>query len=356
MREIGILTFSNANNIGALLQAYALQQYLSKFNSVEHIDFRYTSKSGLTQQMKKGYNTYAEKIKKLRNLRTELISREKRKKLDMFRKSYIKFGDNTYTDRIDTPPNYDVYIVGSDQVWNTDLNGCKDAFYLPFVQQGKKIAYAGSVGRTLTEEDKKYLAENIGTFDYVSVRENDLNDYIVNQLGVNSEVVLDPVFLLTKSEWLSIEKSVNVPDSYVFVYLMEDNETIRKVAEKAATKYEARIIWLQGGEKCSFIGKQIPAASPNEFIYLISHAKCVITNSFHGSAFSIILEKPLCMVQHSTRNARLLQLSDIVDSTVKIVKLSEENIRVEENIVDNVNEKLLVYIDNSKMFLEKSLR
>lgn len=342
--KAGILTFSNANNIGALLQAYALQEYVKSLGvDVKHINFKFTVLN------KKKYLVDVKKSR-INKFRSRIIGKKKRRVLKRFRDNYLDFDKQLYIDKIDSSNEYNFIIAGSDQIWNTDLNGHNETFYLNFLANGR-YTYAASVGRVLTEEDKILIENNIKNFTKISVREKELKQYL-EEKNVESELVLDPVFLLDKNQWKNIQKKISIPKKFVFVYIMESNDTIKNVALFAANKYANNtIVWHQGGgEVFDFPGKKVDIVSPNQFLYLINHCACVVTNSFHGAAFSTIFNKPMFLVSHKSRNSRLEQLAENFGCCDKIIRL--EDIVFDNKIINNYEHKILAMKENSKKYIE----
>lgn len=347
--NIGILTFSRANNIGALLQAYALQEYLVQNNaSAEHIDFRYkTKKNSSTACVEK----HPPILSKIAQFKGRYYNRIKRQKFEGFRSRYIRFNSVSYTDSIQLDTNYDAVIAGSDQIWNTDLNGDNTAFYLDFVG-GAKYTYSASVGRELTERDKQRIREFAPSFSRISAREADLQEYIEDATGLECALTVDPVFLLEKNEWERVEEKICCPKKYVFAYVMEDTDRLRSALKTVSQKYNAKIVWVQGGGASikGFPGRKIDVASPQEFLYLINHSIAVVTNSFHGAAFSSIFEKPLCIVSHTSRNARLVQLVHNIAREDKVIYSSDID-NIEKHMITSSENHIHDLVSSSKRYL-----
>lgn len=354
--KIDILTFSNASNFGAVLQAFALQHYLKLLgHEVKHIDFTYTVKQ------KKSNVTTRENESFFVNFSTRLNGKIKRNRFAKFRSKYISFSEVHCTDLI--PVNIDdceAYIIGSDQIWNTDLNGENTAFYLDFVTKGKKIAYAASVGRNMTDNDRKYIMQYCSRLDSISVRENSLRNFFVHEFRLDVSVTIDPVFLLDKRKWRIIEKKAVTPSKYILCYLMEDSLGIRDAAVCLSKKMGAKIIWINGGsvkinEQKPFPGREIKRVGPQQFVYLIDHSVAVVTNSFHGAAFSLIFEKKLCLVEHSKRNERLTQLLEYIESRDKMILCNCPIQDITSAVIEESISKFKNIISSSEDFLQRSL-
>ncbi len=347
--KIGILTFSCADNIGALLQAYALQHFLSdKGAEVRHLHLKYKAKGKSTAAAEPRRSTL---LSKLSGFKTRYINRIKRQKFEAFRSKYIEFDPEYYTESIPKNDNYDAYIAGSDQIWNTDLNGNNSAFYLDFTDK-PKYTYSASVGRVLTAQDKVMIDKYASSFTCISAREQDLCDHVTESTGVACPLTADPVFLLDKKEWEQVEARVTCPKKYVFSYVMEDTPHLRAALNRVSEKYGAGIVWVRGGGTvgADFPGKKIEAVSPEEFLYLIDHSCAVVTNSFHGAAFASIFAKDLYIVSHSTRNARLEQLANNISSSSRII-YPDRDPGEESLLVCDGESRIYGLIEASKQYL-----
>lgn len=353
MKKIGIATFCKANNYGAVLQAYGLSQYLKKENEVEFLDIKFNPKVETSQK---------ETMKK-NNIFQKIIGKIKKMKFEQFRKENLKISDEVIhgdKDSKEVQDKYDYYIVGSDQVWNTDITNRTKAFFLDFVKTKPKIAYAASYGKSnINEIEKEWSKEYLKKFNAVSVREKQSAVYLNKELSINASVVCDPVFLLDKDEWINKNNLKNKNKSYILLYYMESNSTLESIIENIRKKYNYPIIAIKGGIQELKGFKHVEGMGPKDFLDIVYNAKLVITNSFHALAFSIIFNKKVIVFEHSKWNLRISNLLELTDNNEKIVKLK-----------DNVNEKLLnektIYgekaynelaslIEESKQFLKESI-
>ncbi len=353
MKKIGIATFCKANNYGAVLQAYGLSQYLKKENEVEFLDIEFNPKGKKSQEENMKKNSIFQKIN----------GKIKKIKFEQFRKENLIISDETIHGDKDCnkiQDKYDCYIVGSDQVWNTDITNKTRAFFLDFVINKPKIAYAASYGReNINETEKKWSEEYLNSFKAISVREKQSATYLKQQLNLNVNVVCDPVFLLDKDEWINKNNLKNKNKSYILVYYMESNSTLESIISNVKKMYNCPIIAIKGGIQELKGFKHVEGMGPKDFLDIVYNAKLVITNSFHALAFSIIFNKKVIVFEHSKWNLRISNLLELTDNNEKIVKLK-----------DNVNEKLLnektIYgekaynelaslIEESKQFLKESI-
>jgi hypothetical protein len=350
--KIGILTFHKANNYGAVLQAYALQKHLLKSGfDAEIIDYR------LSPKMNQVKLNFFDKIARYSyNPVNYMVRKVKQKKFQQFRDNYIRISNKTFfgDDQIlSNPPNYDAYIVGSDQIWNTSISNNSKAFYLHFVKKQKKIAYAASFGKSQFDEDEiNNIQEYLIDFDFLSVREHQHQKMLSDMFGINAKVTLDPVFLLSKNEWIELSKPFRLPKKYILVYVLEYSEELFKHAGEMAKKLRCDVIYISLIEK-KINGKVLNGIGPREYLYAFANANYICTNSFHGTAFSIIFEKNFTVVKHTTRNSR-------IENIIKLAGLKDRFYDVDTDKMEmidykEVNNKILVHINESKKFIADAL-
>ena len=222
----------------------------------------------------------------------------------------------------DVIKKYDLLICGSDQIWNPGL--WNDVYFLNINgYDKKKISYAASIGRSsLTQKEKDYISSRISKFDSISVREKSAYDLIQPLVSKPVSVVLDPTFLIDIEKWkIFASKPSGVPDNYVFLFSLSNNEKLKR---DLFEQYDGvipivTIPHLQTGyknedEKYSHI--KLYNIAPREWVWLILNAKIVYTDSFHGTAFSINLNKDFFVLNKNdssdsqTSKARLTDLLD----------------------------------------------
>lgn len=288
--KILILTFHSAFNYGAMLQCYALYTYLKKqFSNIEVIDFRpeeFSVKFNIlrpTTWIKKYIsNTFLSKIQ--------------------FSKRY-----NAKQIR-ENPPVADVYIIGSDQVWNPEITGNnQDIYFGDFIKTGKKkIAYAASFGRTkFSAKEITDMKKFIHDYSAISVREESGVE-LCKEIGYNAQCVLDPVFLLNATDY--INKKLKIKNDLGLFMLNNNTNDCFIFAKKVAADL---------GLKPKIINKSkvvpgfkiIPYPTVNRFLSEMASSKFIITNSFHGLAFSIIFRKSFIFISTDHRkNTRAISL------------------------------------------------
>lgn len=361
--KVGILTFINANNYGAVLQGYALHRYVeSMAEEVELLNY-YPSTRGKKHSIQPHSNRHL--FRKINAFVHPIQTINRKKKVhgfQKFRNNYIKIGDQRYDGEIETlEKQYDIVIAGSDQIWNTDLNGESKSFYLEFDTSAKKVAYAASVGRIpFTDKDKDMIHKYIKGFNKISVRENSLYEYLLEYENIESKVVVDPVFLLQKEEWQIISIRPKVKEKYIFVYAMEYTKSLERTVLYYQKHMGLNVYCLWGGGDSvpsNMPGKKIFGVGPREFLGWIENASLVLTNSFHGAAFSIIFGKELCVVEHSTRNERLVQLLESCNFLNQMIRVGSLPNNEQDVISGNVAYKNMnMFICESKAYIQNLCR
>lgn len=340
MRKLGILTFHETLNYGALLQAYALQKYISLHSSdlAEIIDYRCEAVYGREfPQSLAAAQGVKEKVKYLVGKRAR---KEKAEQFSSFIKKNMKLSNQRYySSNIKNAANeYDKFIVGSDQIWNFNLTGDDDTYYLDFVEDKfKKTAYAASFGyysvpKQYEEKTERFLSE----FSKISVREKSGQAIIKNLCNMQAEKVLDPVFLLNKTEWenefSADEKSLEQED-YILVYLPHDKNNVFSYAKQLAKKTKCKIKYINI-TYIPFLGvENYYSLSPSSFLAMIRHAKYVVTGSFHGVAFSINFNKEFYYENSSASG----KLGSRVDNLVELLHLTNRKISHEINEITPID-------------------
>lgn len=363
--KIKTITCHDVYNHGASLQAYALQTYLESLgHSVEIIDYKpdYLSRHYLLWAVDNPI--YDKPIVKQMYLMAKLPGRIKalrRKKVfDDFTRKYLKLTGMRYQsceELKDNLPKADVYIAGSDQIWNTLFqNGRDAAFYLDFVPQtAKRIAYAASFATDdVIEEYKPFVRRMLQNFDDISIRER-YSLPLLKSLGRDDGVaVCDPVFLLSRNDWEQYLPVANQEEQYLLVYDSENSLKIREIAMQIAHKKGLKI-YNVSAFPLNYVDKDLWISSPLDFVRMVRDAAYVISNSFHATAFSLIFEKDFCVINRSEKiNERMRSLLSGYNLEDRIVTDFSVSLLSSINYPE-VNPLLQKDIENSKEFLNQSL-
>jgi|LSQX01.1.fsa_nt_gb hypothetical protein len=289
--KIGILTFHKVNNYGAVLQNYALQKVLANLGcEAETIDYRNNfiyKPYGLTNLQKKGLSGYVMGVGGHFTYAMRGKNTNKFRKHMKFSKPVSKYNINTLLNK------YDMFISGSDQVWNYKLTNFDKTYLLDFVDdKSKKASYAASFGvKEIDEHYQKEYEKLLSDFQYLSVREQTGANIIRNLVGSDARVVSDPCLLLSESEWLSVAEMPDVRSKYILVYQLGFCASTISFVKNLAEKTGCKVICLPFP-----MGKWIKCRcglteGPAELLGLIKNAECVVTSSFHCTVFSILFNK-----------------------------------------------------------------
>ena len=215
---------------------------------------------------------------------------------------------------------YDVFSVGSDQVWNLNLMGYRaDWFFLEFVDPEQRIALSPSIGLDdLDQKQAKVIAKGVQNFPRLSVRESRGAELIKKYSGRVAEVICDPTFVLSRDEWLKVSDNRLTPEEpYIFTYLLgRKADSTSELIDKIAKTRRLRVVSLTDRDQPG----ELPAG-PAEFISLIANASHVITDSFHASVFSSIMQTPLTIIRREggySMFSRLKTLSHMLGIEYKV--------------------------------------
>ncbi len=301
MKKVATVTFHRSDNFGSVLQAYALGEKLAKMGYDQFIvDYRKPEVADMYRILKKPTNKFL-LITDVYNLLYYRKLKKRQKRFEKFRNDFFRSSNvyNTKEELLQSPPMADVYICGSDQIWNTSILDFDDTYLLNFVKSGRKISYAASgIKKTHADEAIEQVAKAISSFDGVTVRET----YTAKRLGIDySNVVLDPVLLLTGNDWDKVCSDIKVDKNYMLCYFagnvsFEFEQFTKEYAEKNGLE---RILLMPEWRNIKRSGKKSYDAGPCEFLSLIKNADIVCTDSFHGTAFSILFNKPFIVGQHN---------------------------------------------------------
>ncbi len=315
---IGILTFQNTINYGAILQAYALQKKIDSFGAKSEI-IQYECDAIQEREMPKALSSLRSVKGFFKYLLSDRAESRKRGRFHQFSQRYLTCSSEIYR-KINiekTVQLYDSFVVGSDQIWNLELTGEDYTYFLDFESDcRKKKAYAGSFGyETIPDQYKTNCAQYLADFSVLTVRENTGQKNIDGLLEKKVSVVLDPTLLLTEKEWDPIIDFHPKIGKYILVYFIHNKRETFKFARSLAKRTGYKLVYINISPKPGIGMKNIRYASPGEFLGWIKHAQYIITGSFHGVSFSINFNKKFFFEINRHPNAfnsRILSLISIL--------------------------------------------
>lgn len=308
MKKIALLSVYN-HNYGSILQAYAMQTVLK--NAGNQVEILLYKKTNLVKQaMRLLYIPLLKATVKMKwkTLYCKFFQRATYNKVLAGReKAFCKFIQNNmiFSEKfigrealIKGVNNYDCFVLGSDQVWNP-MNLGGDFYTMSFIPDDKiKITYAPSFGVSqIPQTQKKKTKAYLERIDYISVRENDGVRIVKELTGRDVVQVVDPTILVEKTMWDNIKGKRIIQDNYILCYFISTNEGYRKFAENLSKKTGLKLVAIPHVDEYvkadQGFGDIVPEnVGPIEFVNLISNASYVCTDSFHGSVFSTLYERP----------------------------------------------------------------
>lgn len=371
MKTVGLITIQKApENYGACLQAYALWSFLddrgfdcSVIDLLRpwHPSYIFSSKdSEYTKSIKSKIIRYL--FGKRAGLK--MLNSPRNKAFEIFN-GKIKYTKqyNSVDELYRNPPVFDYYVSGSDQIWNPNLNVVNEPYFLTFVKHGVKISYASSFAiNELSSEQSLIYSRWLESYSTISVREEDGLHIIKNMgLSVPSTCVLDPTFLLTSEKWKSLAKIVPEDEPFIFVYLLHENETINSYIRDIAKRYcyKVKMVISDTAAVVPNDFESLMNIGPDEWIGYIYSSKCVFTDSFHCTVFSLLMEKSFQTITTNTavssRMKNMLEKFGLKNCLKNIDEIRSEDFLFHDLDYTTVNSLIETERNRSVEFLFNSL-
>ena len=313
--KVGIMTFPNSTSYGAVLQMYALYSTLTAAGcKTEVINYHnHYMKDEMHMSTPKNAHT------KNRTIQRKVVHFKQYREFRVFEKNMEKYPRQTIhskEDLLQINSRYSHVICGSDQVWNPDITGHDMSYFLDFCDAGtKRISYAPSFGISeFSEPFKEKIYPELTRFSAVSAREQEGKQFLENMLQREVPLVLDPTFLLDSTACAREEDThFAAQKPYILYYAIKRSRELFDFSLDLARKKNSKIVVVGGNFLSNIKNKQDGVEyawdiSPRQWLYLVHHADCIVTNSFHGTAFSINYQKEFFVEFSSDTNSRLRQL------------------------------------------------
>jgi hypothetical protein len=334
--KIGILTFQWSSNYGAALQAFALKQFIEKKGfDVQIVDYKpnYPKKRGSLSS-------------NIKDLILKVLLIPDRPKINkqvnrflQFREEYFDLTEEVSTIKKAHNLDCDCFICGSDQIWNPKLTGEElDPFYFAFFTEKIKIAYAASIGeRIIRQDDVDKFKQFLADFTAISVRELQIVDQMQNLTKKKVSCVVDPTLLLDKQDYLKIVGVRTINEPYLLIYQNTRNNDVYSIAKFIAKKRDLKIVEVGYRRQFPSTGIDIiETAGPKEFLTLYCNADFVVTNTFHGTVFSVMFEKDFISIPLKGRESRVENLANMTGLQRRFVEGYDQEI-IEQLIDSNIN-------------------
>lgn len=341
------VTFHHSNNYGALLQMFALH---TKIKELGHENLVLETKLPVSKKKKKSYNPKV----MLRNWYMSLCGKIRRKEVQTlhnsisdFKKRNVEFTKPyiSMEELKSDPPQVDALITGSDQVWNmTTIPSMIPSRFLDFGNpEAIRFSFAASIeNMKYSESQKEYAREQLKKFKGITLREQSACNFIESFSNLHTECILDPVFLFDKKEWAAIAKKPRIDGPYILCYQVLSNKLMQKVVNRVKKETGFPVVSI-----CNLPFKWIKSdysffdVSPEEFLGLYNNAACVVTTSFHGTAFGVLFNKKTYTIPRSISSNRICDLMNMFGLNDYVVKpnMNLSNNSVDWNRVNGVIEK-----------------
>lgn len=387
-KRIGILTLQNSNNYGAMYQTYALSKYLeNKGHDLFIIDYEMTRDNAKIINYLKHPISF---IQKIWHRKEQIISKFSTKKdstptvdrkkeftkiFENFRKSYLKITQEEYNYKtlLDNCPKADIYICGSDQIWAADFLFTSPAFLLGFApKESKRVSYAASFGKNRLESYlENTFTQYINQFDAISVREKSGISIVNSYSKKDASHVLDPTLLLSKKDYSQIIDYALVPNEpYIFVYKLNQTKELSDWMDECintiSQKENLSVLAVSTNLVYPFNKNWNELhPTPGQLLGLIEKSTVTITNSFHGTVFSMILQtKFLSFARDKYKDKQNVRMEELLSNLDLEVFYCEPFLDTEEvfnkfNIehkYGNDFNKLNSFREVSEEFLEKAIK
>ena len=364
--KIGILTIHQSVNFGATLQAFATNRFLRKNDlPAEIANYRLPSSepnSHLNTNIKatwKNDKNWAplHRLKLALSLTLQYPSKALRyRRFDAFRAKHMQISTPCFTAQALSLLGYTHYICGSDQIWNQPYHSrLNTIFFGEIPGEHKTIAYAASMGNTIYSDKNLALASTlINRMTACGVREQDMCDYFQPHVKIPVTQVLDPTFLLEREDYESVMSQKTAKRPYVLLYLVQNSQEAISIAQRIADKLHCELIEIRSSKEHGVKHRQVYDIGPAEFLRYFADTEYVVTNSFHGTAFALLFEKQLTVIDNKKRGSRISNLLRNAGLSDRMVETYEQ---IDETPIDyeKVHRLLEPERERSRRFLLDAL-
>ena len=335
--KTGLLTFHAAHHYGAQLQAYALMRAICDTGAEGEIIDYVRQDTERAKHLFRKMHTVVDVVANLHTLLHLTPLRRRTERFERFVKEQMRLSPQsygTYAELEENPPVYDAYVCGSDQIWNPLIFREQDfdpAFFAAFAKSGKKIAYAPSFGLPdMPMAHHAALRTLVSDFAALSVRERNGEVILSEVCGRKAVTVLDPTLLLPAKSWKETAATVAETQPYLLCYFISDPAPFAPVVQAISRKLGLRIVSLCGARRTVRGTKRIILdAGPREFLGWFAQAAFVLTDSFHGTIFSVNFEKPFYTFAYT--GGGKAKVSSRLDSILGILGLRDRMLTQPDN-------------------------
>ena len=369
--KVAAITFHHAHNFGSALQTYALQEYVKGLyaesgDNVEYVIINYYTE--LQEQLYsvfKPTNSIHALIKNILTLPYAGKLKVKHRKFDEFlgKNMVLTKRFRTIEELKNDPPKADVYISGSDQIWNVRAKDFSTAYYFDFLdEKAKRISYAASLGPLKidwTKYDGATCSRLLERYSAISVREQGSADNISGLTHRNPMINVDPTLLLNKEQWRQVQSDATYQNGrYILLYCLEPTKEQLAIADAISKKIGLPIVVLRYNNKNDIFNHFVKRydAGPEDFLAYIDNAALVLSSSFHGTVFSLIYHKPFYSFggMKDNRISSILKKTNMTDRSIETLS-DVERVNLIMPDGDAIDDVLVTERNLSKKYLQEAL-
>lgn len=364
MMKVGVFTFPNSRSYGAALQMFALYQTCRDMGYDAEVINYYNLWMKQEKHMHIGQGTNAAILWGKRKV-YDLLHLRMKARFARFEGMMRKYPPKSFSCKAQLVPlakRYGAVICGSDQVWNPDITDHDLSYFLDFCgKETSRISYAPSFGvESISGEFAQAAAEELKAFDHLSVREGEGQNLIRKLTGMEAKLVLDPTFLLDAGKWEKYEKICpQAKGEYILYYTVHNSRVLWQKCLELAQKTNMKILRIGANMISKYLKKEdrveyVTDVGPDQWLYLLHHASYIMTNSFHGTAFSINYRKNFYVEFSSATNSRLTNIVGLLGLEDRVL---HQNLDIVPSAADysGVETVLSRLIEDSHGFLENAL-
>ncbi|MGN0632887.1 MAG: polysaccharide pyruvyl transferase family protein [Oscillospiraceae bacterium] len=364
MKKIAFITRHSVSNYGSLLQTYATCRILKELG-YDPVCINYWREEELPQNITQ---TLLLDSRMNRNFITRTIYRLIQKpafdaalfRFQAYRRKFITMTEREYHTEKELRqqlPEADVYMTGSDQTWNTITRDKIDpAYFLSFVPDNrKKISYAASFGKgSVRPCDRPTVEQLLRRYDHISVRE-DSGVEIVGSMGLTAEQVLDPTLLLSQQQWRELLPDRKSKEKYVLIYQLVPNKAFEKYALKFAKRHGLKLLRLSPNIHHALrSGRLIYCPPAEDFLWYIKNAEYLLTDSFHATAFALLLNTQFIDILPNSANERIESILHLAGIDNRILQdYNDTTIEQTEICFEQVNKRIAAERERSLSVLKR---
>lgn len=358
--KVANITLQAINNYGSVLQTFATEQVFRQIGC-DVFTINYIRETARLDSFWKILcsKSLPPKLKIKKLITRYFVPKNNRVQvMDFYRKNQLHLTEKTYytdTDLETNCPEADVYCTGSDQTWNTICQGdVPKAFFLHFVPKGKKkISFSASFGiPELPQKDKEEVKQLLSTYSAISVRESSgLN--ILDDLGLKGTLVLDPTLVVNPQFWNDYAAPRVIEEDYLLAYQLNRNFRFTKYMKDFAQHHHLKIVQLRSRKDTKLEnGICLTTVTPQEWLSLIKHAKYVLTDSFHATAFCTIFHRDFMIIPPERFTSRIKDYLSLIHLDNRIITNYNDysccdvpiDYTITDNILDTEREKSLKFL------------